>query len=275
MTLPLAVVAALGLGCALLGSVGGIGGATLLVPALLALGVELEVAAPLGLLTVGAGSLAAGARQLDAGVVHHRLGLTVELAASAGAVGGALVSASVSQVLLARLLGLAALVGAIAALSRTGIRNHPVAAFGGEAPGEWPGTLGGQYDLDGDAVPYHARNLPAGLAASLVAGVVAGLSGVGGGFLKTPAMSEIMHVPVKVAAATTTFTLGVTASAALLIYGVQGRLSVESGAAVVAGALAGGLVGARLQTRVHAATLRRATGGLLLVVALIVIGRTL
>ncbi len=113
-----------------------------------------------------------------------------------------------SQVLLARLLGLAALVGAIAALSRTGIRNHPVAAFDGEAPGEWPGTLGGQYDLDGDAVPYHARNLPAGLAASLVAGVVAGLSGVGGGFLKTPAMSEIMHVPVKVAAATTTFTLG-------------------------------------------------------------------
>ncbi len=50
---------------------------------------------------------------------------------------------------------------------------------------------------------------------------------------------------------------------------------MESGAAVVAGALAGGLIGARLQSRVHAATLRRATGGLLVVVALIVIGRTL
>jgi uncharacterized protein len=275
VNLPTLAVVGLGAACAMVGSLGGIGGATLLVPTLLAIGVEPKVAAPLGLLTVAAGSLAAGARQLDAGVVHHRLGLTVELAASVGAVGGALASATVSQLWLARALGLAALVGAIAALSRTGVRNLPVASFGSEPPGEWPGTLGGQYDLDGESVPYHARNLPAGLAASLVAGVVAGLSGVGGGFLKTPAMSEIMHVPVKVAAATTTFTLGITASTGLLIYAVQGRLSVDSGAAVVAGALAGGLAGARLQTRIHAATLRRLTGVLLLVVAAIVIGRTL
>jgi uncharacterized membrane protein YfcA len=226
-------------------------------------------------LTVAAGSLAAGARHLQAGVVHHRLGLTVEMAAAAGAVGGALASTSVSQVWLARALGVAALVGAVAALSRTGIRNLPVASFGSEPPGEWPGTLGGQYDLNGESVPYQAQHLPAGLAASLVAGIVAGLSGVGGGFLKTPALSEIMHVPVKVAAATTTFTLGITASTALLVYAIQGRLAVESGAAVVAGALVGGILGAHLQTRIHAATLRRLTGVLLLVVSAIVIGRTL
>jgi len=275
VNLPTLVIVALGGACAFVGSLGGIGGATLLVPTLLALGVEPKVAAPLGLLTVAAGSLAAGARHLDAGLVHHRLGLTIELAASTGAILGALASASISQVLLARVLGVAALVGAIAALSRTGIRNVPVASFGAEPPGEWPGTLGGQYDLNGRAVPYHARNLPAGLAASLVAGVIAGLSGVGGGFLKTPAMSEIMHVPVKVAAATTTFTLGITASTGLLIFAVQGRLSVDSGAAVVAGAMVGGTVGAHLQSRIDAATLRRLTGIILLAVAAIVIGRTL
>lgn len=276
MSLPILVVMGLGAGCALIGSLGGIGGATLLVPILLALGVEPLVAAPLGLLTVAAGSLAAGARQVDAGLVHHRLGLTVELTASAGAVAGALLSASISQTLLSRVLGVAALVGAAAALSRTGVRNLPVASFGAETEaGEWPGTLGGQYELGGQMVPYHATNLPGGMAASLAAGVVAGLSGVGGGFLKTPAMSEIMHVPVKVAAATTTFTLGITASTGLLIYGIQGRLSVESGAAVVAGAIGGGLVGARLQSRIHATTLRRLTGVLLVVVGAVVIGRTL
>jgi uncharacterized membrane protein YfcA len=113
------------------------------------------------------------------------------------------------------------------------------------------------------------------MAASVVAGVVAGLSGVGGGFVKTPAMSEIMRVPVKVAGATTTFTLGLTASTGLLIYAVQGRLEVRDGAAVVAGALLGGVLGARLQSKLHASTVRRLTGILLLVVAAVVIGRSL
>lgn len=274
MTVTPAVVVALAAACSLAGSMGGIGGATLLVPVLVALGVEPATAAPLGLLTVGAGSLAAAARQLDEGLVHHRLGVTVELAAATGAAGGAIVSADIAPELLARVLGVAALVGAVAALARRGVRNPPVGIFAEELPGEWPGTLGGQYLLDGEVVPYQARHLPAGLAASLLAGVVAGLSGVGGGFLKTPAMSEIMRVPVKVAAATTTFTLGITASVGLVVYARQGRLDPDTGAAAMLGALAGGLVGARLQTRAHAVTLRRVTGLLLLVVAVVVIGRT-
>ncbi|MFN7151141.1 MAG: TSUP family transporter, partial [Microthrixaceae bacterium] len=159
--------------------------------------------------------------------------------------------------------------------ARTGMRNLPVGAFDGDVGGEWPGTLGGQYSLGGRMVPYQAKNLPAGMAASVVAGVVAGLSGVGGGFVKTPAMSEIMKVPVKVAGATTTFTLGLTATTGLSIYAAQGRLEVRDGAAVVAGALAGGLLGARLQSRLAATVVRRLTGVLLLAVAAVVIGRTL
>jgi uncharacterized membrane protein YfcA len=275
MTPAVPLLLLLGAGCALVGSLGGIGGATLLVPVLLSLGVEPLVAAPLGLLAVAAGSLAAATRQLSDGLVHHRIGLTVELAASVGTVAGALASTQVSEVLLARVLGAAAIVGAIAALGRRGVRNRPVGAFDADVGGEWPGTLGGQYALEGRMVPYQARRLPLGLVASVVAGAVAGLSGVGGGFVKTPAMSEIMRVPVKVAGATTTFTLGITASTGLLIYGVQGRLEVRDGAAVVAGALVGGVVGARLQSRLHATIVRQLTGALLLLVAFVVIGRTL
>jgi hypothetical protein len=105
----------------------------------------------------------------------------------------------------------------------------------------------------------------------LGAGVVAGLSGVGGGFLKTPAMSEVMHVPAKVAAATTTFTLGLTAATGLLVYAGQGRLELREGAAAVLGALAGGLLGARLQSSVSPVTARRLTGALLLVVAVAIL----
>lgn len=270
------VLVALGATGAAVGAFGGIGGATLLVPLLLLFDVGALEAAPLGLLAVAAGSLSAAARQLDQGLVHHRLGLTVELAASVGTVGGALAATSVPEEWLSRLLGVAALVGAVAALSRKGIRNPPVGVFAGEAAyGEWPGTLGGQYPLGDRIVPYQAQRLPLGLAASVVAGLVAGLSGVGGGFVKTPAMSELMRVPVKVAAATTTFTLGITSATGLLIYWLQDRVDLRAGSAVVAGALLGGLLGARAQSLLPAPAARRVTGALLVLVAVVVLGRTL
>jgi uncharacterized membrane protein YfcA len=275
LSLPLIALVALGAGCAFAGALGGIGGATLLVPVLLVLDVDPLVAAPLGMLTVAAGSLAAATRQLGDGLVHHRLGLSVELFASIGTVAGALASTQVSEDWLARILGVAALVGAVAAIARKGLRNQPVGIFDDEPSGEWPGTLGGSYSLKGAVVPYHAERVPLGLGLSVFAGVVSGLAGVGGGFLKTPAMSEVMKVPVKVAAATTTFVSGVTAAAALLIYAGQGRVEVRGGAGVVVGALLGGAAGARLQSGLHATTVRRVTGTLLVVVAAIVIVRTL
>ena len=77
----------------------------------------------------------------------------------------------------------------------------------------------------------------------------------------------------KVAAATTTFTLGLTAATGLLVYAGQGRLELRAGSAAVLGALAGGLLGARLQTHVSPVTARRLTGVLLFVVAVVVAGR--
>ncbi|MGI9577098.1 MAG: sulfite exporter TauE/SafE family protein [Microthrixaceae bacterium] len=269
------VLVALGGATSFLGAVGGIGGATLLVPVLLLLDVDVFEAAPLGLLCVAATSLAASVRQLDDGLVHHRLGLTIESAASIGAVAGALAAASVSEDWLARVLGLGALVGAVATLARRGVRNLPSSAFVDDSPGEWPGTLGGTYHHEGGSVPYQAKRVPGALAVSGVAGVISGMAGVGGGFLKTPAMSEIMTVPVKVAAATSTFTMGITAAAGLAVFAGQDRIQVVPGAAVVIGALVGALGGARAQSRLRADRARIVTGSLLAIVAIVVLGRTL
>ncbi len=265
-----AALAALAAIAAALGTNGGIGGATLLVPALVALGMAPVDAAPLGLVAVGGSSLAAASRQLRNNLVHHRLGVSIELPASAGAVVGALLSVGLPDRLLAGVLAGAALVGAVSGLTRTGVRNQPEAAFSGDSGGEWPGTLGGSYELDGAAVPYHARRLAPGLVASSVAGLVAGLSGVGGGFLKTPTLSELMHVPVRVAAATTSFTLGITATAGLAVFAGQGRIDADPAAAVLVGALAGGALGAVVQGRISPPVARRVAASLLVLVAVVV-----
>lgn len=266
------LLAALAFVAAGTGAVGGLGGAVLLVPVLVITGTSPVDAAPLGLLSVAAGSLAASGHEMAQGVIHHRLGITTELAASAGAFAGALVSGAVGEDVLARVLAAAAIVAAVAGGRRKGVRNLPDATFSGDAPGEWPGTLAGAYRLGEAVVPYQARRLGLGLAAMGGAGAVAGLSGVGGGFLKTPAMAEIMRVPVKVAAATTTFTVGITAASGLIVYATQGRIDAKAGAAVVAGGLVGGRVGARVQEHLQPQLVRRvlsvvlvAIGGILLV----------
>jgi uncharacterized membrane protein YfcA len=262
---------ALSAATAALGSLGGLGGAMFLVPLLVLAGVEPQVAAPLGILSVAAGSLAAAPRQLDAGVVHHRLGIVLEIAASAGAIAGALVAHAASARLLTVLMAVVALGAAATGLRRRGVRNLPRAEFTAELAGEWPGSLAGAYRLGAGVVPYQASRVPLGLVAMAAAGLVSGLAGVGGGFIKTPAMSEIMHIPVKVAAATTTFMVGLTAATSLLVFEAQGRIDLAAAPLVVIGSLAGGAAGARLQDRLPPDRIRIVLAGSLAGIAAVLL----
>jgi uncharacterized membrane protein YfcA len=254
------------------GAVGGLGGAVLLVPALVVTGTPVAEAAPLGLVSVAAGSLAAGATHLSEQTVNHRLGVTTELAASTGAVVGALAAESVGDAALTRTLAVVAIAAALAGGLRRGTRNQPDPSLGPDDVGERPGRLAGAYRLGDVVVPYRARRLPLGLALMGLAGVVAGMAGVSGGFVKTPATTEVLHVPVKVAASTTTFTVGITAAAALLVMAGQGRIDAGEASVVIAASFAGGRLGAAVQaglspvlTRRVLATLLVAVGAVLLV----------
>ncbi len=265
--------ALLAFAAATLGSLGGLGGAILLVPALVVSGTTAAEAAPLGLLMVAASSIAAGPRQLTERSVNHRLGVTVELVASAGAVVGAIVSGLLSDRLLTYLLAIVAAGAAVAGGRRTGLRNRPDPACDASDIGERVGALAGAYPLDGDVVPYRTVRLGSGIAFMALAGLVAGTAGASGGFIKTPAMSELMQVPSKVAAATSTFTVGITASSALIIYAFQGRIDVEAASLVVTASLLGGVAGAALQSHLPPAATRRALSALLVVVAVVLVFR--
>jgi uncharacterized membrane protein YfcA len=271
---PALALVALSAATAATGALGGLGGAIILVPVLVLLGVDPLVAAPLGMLSTAAGSLAAGPGQLRRGLVHHRLGVVLEITASAGAIAGALVADQLSATTLARVLAVVALATAVAAGRRRPVRNHPQAEFAHEDPGEWPGSLGGAYRAgSAGVVPYAASRVRAALAAMTGAGLLAGMAGVGGGFVKTPIMSELMRVPVKVAAATSTFTVGITAAVTLAVFAGQGRLDEEAGAAVVVGSVLGGIAGAAVQDRLPAARVRQALAVVLAVVGVVLLVR--
>ncbi|HEU5083445.1 MAG TPA: sulfite exporter TauE/SafE family protein [Acidimicrobiales bacterium] len=265
--------AALALVTAGIGALGGLGGAVLLVPVLVLTGMPASEAAPLGLLTVAAGSIAAGPHQLEERTVNHRLGVVTELAASTGAVAGALVSGVISDVALTYLLAVVAFAAALAGVRRTGLRNPPDPACERSDIGERVGALAGAYPLGEQIVPYRTNRLAGGLGFMGLAGFIAGTAGASGGFIKTPATAELMHVPMKVAAATTTFTVGITSSAALVVFALQGRIDAQTSAVVVVGSLVGGQLGARLQSDLSPALIRRVLSVLLVVVATVLVVR--
>lgn len=256
-----------------IGSIGGLGGAILLVPLLTLGDMTIAQAAPLGLVSVIAGSVAAGRRQTDDGIVNHRFGIVTELGATSGAIIGVLLAGSLSNTALTLVLAAVAFVAAVGGAWRRGMRWKPDPTLAASEVGERHGSLAGAYRLNGQVVPYAPTRITLGVVLMAASGVITGLAGVGGGFLKTPLSSEVMRLPAKVAAGTSTFTIGLTATTALLLMAIDGRVDASDAALVVLGALAGGTIGSGLQRRLSPQVVRRATSLVLVVIAVILVVR--
>ena len=69
------------------------------------------------------------------------------------------------------------------------------------------------------------------------------LFGIGGGVFKVPALHLVCGVPIKAAAATSNFMIGVTATASAFLYYGRGDVRPALTAAVVLGVLIGSAIG--------------------------------
>jgi uncharacterized membrane protein YfcA len=105
----------------------------------------------------------------------------------------------------------------------------------------------------GEAVipPYEPQRYPLGMGASLIAGGLSGLLGIGGGPIKVPVMYIFMRVPLMVATATSNFMIGVTAAASAIVYYRRGDIVPELAAPLSVGVFVGSLLGARLAPRIQ------------------------
>jgi hypothetical protein len=88
-----------------------------------------------------------------------------------------------------------------------------------------------------------------------VAGVVSGLLGVGGGFLKVPVMVLAMRVPVRAAVSTSSFMIGVTACSGALVYLARGLVDAPTTVPVVLGVTVGAYLGSKWAQRVKSSVL--------------------
>jgi uncharacterized membrane protein YfcA len=235
----------------LVGSMLGLGGGVLLVPLLtLALGIPIRTAIAASLLSVIASASAAATVNLRRGLVNVRLGLVLEVATSVGGLAGGIAASLLSERALYASFALVMAAMGIAMALRSGTRNL-IADLGVS-----PGLLGGTLQEGASTFVYRVKRLPLGLSASLLAGAISGLLGVGGGIVKVPVLNTFCGVPIRVAAATSTFMIGVTAAASAILYFARGDVALPLTAAVCLGALPASLIGARLSERMDARSLK-------------------
>jgi len=214
------------------GALAGVGGGIIVTPLLaIYFGLPMHQAIGVTLLCVIATSTATSSMYVERHVTDVRLGMTLELATTVGALIAALVAHPINRRTLAVLFVCFLLYSAGSMVRKA-----------------WD-SRNAQRE---ETIPeYTPQNYPVGLAASFIAGGFSGLLGIGGGPIKVPVMLLFMKVPLRVAAATSNFMIGVTAATSAYVYWGRGDVRVDIAAPLVAGVFAGSLLGARISPKIR------------------------
>ena len=252
------LVAAMAFASGLVGSLVGVGGGIIVVPALtLLMGVDIRNAIAASIVSVIATSSGAGASYVRERITNLRLAMLMEIPTVLGALTGAFLTTFVSG------KWLFVLFGAVMAYTAYAMSRKPKAGPAHEPP---PDALADSLKLHssyhdkllGREVAYRVSRVKLGMSVSYLAGVVSALLGIGGGVFKVPVMNLAMGLPIKVCTATSNFMIGVTAAASAAVYFMRGEVQPFVVAPVAVGVLLGAKCGAQLLGRLKNESVRRA-----------------
>jgi len=237
------------------GSLLGLGGGIIIVPALtLIFGVDIRLAIGASIISVIATSSGAAAAYVKENLANLRVAMFLEIGTTLGAISGAYLAGIVHTRFLFILFGLLLAWSAVAMLKK---RRELHADAYVSAIADHLRLHSSYFDeATGQAVDYRVTNPVTGLGLMYLAGAASGLLGIGSGALKVPAMDLAMRLPMKVSAATSNFMIGVTAAASAGLYFVRGQIDPVLAAPVAAGVLFGATIGSRFLGRAQSRVIR-------------------
>lgn len=253
------ILFAISVAAGVLGSLLGLGGGIIVVPALtLLLGIDMRFAIGASVVSVIATSSGAAAAYVRERMTNLRVAMMLEIATTAGALSGAFLAGSLLRGGGRWLFVIFGLTLAYSALAM--FRKGHATAPDQVPPSPLADRLrlhGSYFDYAaGQEVHYRVTHLPLGFVLMYVAGLVSGLLGIGSGSLKVPAMDLAMRLPIKVSTATSNFMIGVTAAASAGVYFARGDIDPFIASPVAAGVLVGATLGSHLLGRLRSQRIR-------------------
>jgi uncharacterized protein len=239
----------------ILGSILGLGGGIIIIPALtLLFGIDIRFAIGASLISVIATSSGAAASFVRDHMTNIRVAIFLEVATTTGAICGAILSSYLQSKYLFLLFSILLLHSAFLMWRRG--KKKLLEMPGKGHPWAHRLKLHSHYPDLGKNVEYLVENVPLGFFYMFGAGILSALLGIGGGILKVLAMDSAMKLPIKVSSATSNFMIGVTAAASAGIYYMKGDILPEIAAPVAIGVLFGSFLGAKLMTKMKANLIR-------------------
>jgi len=225
-----------GTAASVLGSIVGLGGGFIAVPVLrLFFGFSPELAAATSLVLVFANTASATTTFVRRKRVAFDLAIPVVVAAIPGSVAGALLASHVSSQVFDLLYAAMLTLLAFDILRRAKGRDAAELAVR-DIAGSRP-SIGGW------------------LGAGVLIGLVSSLFGIGGGVIAVPLLMYFTKRPLQAITATSTAIIALTAPVGIIVYALAHEIQWVPALTLGAGGLAGGVIGARLASRISSGQL--------------------
>jgi len=231
-----------------IGSMSGMGGGVVLIPALTFFGLPIKKAIAVSIVSVIATSSGSAAAYVRDRLTNLKVGMFLEMFTMLGALVGAMITVEANQRFLSILFGLVLMVSWLALFFRRHEEWHPPEHQ--DAFSHWLELEGSYPDSETSREVYY-RAIHASIGGPLMfgAGLVAGLLGIGAGALKVLIHDLVMGLPPKVSTTTSNLIIGVTALAGTSVYLAHGLIDPGLAVPVVLGILVGAFLGTRVLVR--------------------------
>ncbi len=244
------------LAAGLLGSLTGLGGASVTIPLLVLLGVPVKHAIASSLISVIATSTGSSSSFVTEGVTNLKAAMFLECFTITGAIAGAVLTVAISPMMVA--LAFSAVMIASLILTRIARPPNGTGAVKQDSVSAWLGLEGSYFDPSlGRKVSYKLTNAVYGGLAMVWAGAVAGMLGIGAGAFKVVIHETVLKMPTKVSTSTSNLIMGMTALAGAGVYVASGLMVLDLAAPMALGTTLGSVLGSRLLTRISDVNLRR------------------
>lgn len=237
------------------GSLTGLGGASILIPLLVLLGIPVKEAIACGMVAIIATSSGSAASYVRERITNVRVAMFLEMFTISGAILGATITTIIQPVYLYFFFA------AFLLTSFLKIRNYKDSEFQGsqhqDRISRWLNLNGSYYDESTKkVVKYKADNAIFGGLGMLVAGLAAGMLGIGAGAFKVTVQENILKLPPKVSSTTSNFIIGMTALAGVSVYLFSGLLNLTLMAPMAIGTTIGAIIGGRILNKIRDRVLR-------------------
>ncbi len=238
----------------LVGAMTGLGGAGILIPVLIFFDVPIKYAIAASMVAIIATSSGSASSYVKDRLSNVRAAFYLEIFTAIGAIVGATITSFVDPTLLYFFFA-AFLMTSFAAVRGKSKRSlEPVKQ---DAMAKWLDLEGTYYDkTTGKEVHYELHRPALAAPGMFIAGVAAGMLGIGGGAFKVSVHEIILGMPAKVSTATSNFIIGMTALAGASVYFSSGLLFLSLAAPLAIGTTIGALIGARVLQNLRNETVR-------------------